>query len=177
MSLISAIGPLLAMVAPTIATALGGPIAGMAVREIIKVFGLDGDASETDIINSISNATPDQITALKKADYDFKVQMKQLDIDLERIASDDRNSARVREVSTKDWVPRVLGTIIIAGFLGTVYMVLAGYVHGMKDPMMATTVGTLIGYVSAKADQVISYYFGSTASSADKNLLLAKKSS
>ncbi|MCG3774760.1 MAG: hypothetical protein JW395_1585 [Nitrospira sp.] len=175
MSLLKIAGPILNIIAPTIATALGGPIAGMAVRAITSALGLGSDASKEDIANAITGAGPDQIAALKKAEYDFKVQMKQLDIDLERIAADDRDSARTREASTKDWVPRVLGTIIIAGFLGTVYMVLAGYVVGMKDPMMATTVGTLIGYVSAKADQVISYYFGSTASSSEKNALLAKK--
>jgi hypothetical protein len=33
-------------------------------------------------------------------------------------------------------------------------------------------VGTLIGYASAKADQVVSYYFGSSAGSDRKNVLI-----
>ena len=33
--------------------------------------------------------------------------------------------------------------------------------------------GTLVGYLSAKAEQVLAYYFGSTKGSADKTALLA----
>ena len=124
---------------------------------------------------AINNATPEQLAALKRADNDFLVQMKQLDIDLERISSDDRDSARRREATVKDLMPKILASLVVAGFLVTVFLVLTGYVEGMKDPMMATTVGTLIGYVSSKADQIIGYYFGSSASSAAKTSLLVKK--
>lgn len=34
--------------------------------------------------------------------------------------------------------------------------------------------GTVIGYLSAKAEQVVAYYFGSTAGSAKKSELLAQ---
>jgi hypothetical protein len=61
--------------------------------------------------------------------------------------------------------PRWLAGIIVGGFLGMVWYVLSGKAAGM--------IGTLIGYVSAKADQVVSYYFGSSAGSAEKNALFA----
>ena len=128
-----------------------------------------------DIAKAINNATPDQLVALKKAENEFTVRMKELDIDLERIASGDRDSARRRESQVRDWMPRILAFVIVAGFMGTVFMVLLGYVEGMKDPLMATTVGTLIGFVSAKAEQVIAYYFGSSNSSQQKTALLAEK--
>ena len=99
--------------------------------------------------------------------------MRELDIDLEKIAASDRDSARRREAQVRDWMPRVLAFVIVAGFMGTVFMVLLGYVEGMKDPLMATTVGTLIGFVSAKAEQVTAYYFGSSSSSQQKTQLLA----
>jgi hypothetical protein len=38
----------------------------------------------------------------------------------------------------------------------------------MTDPAIVGIIGTLIGYVSAKADQVVSYYFGSSSGSKDK---------
>jgi len=162
-------------VAPSLATAVGGPIGGMAVKFITDALGIPSDSSKDDIAKAINNATPDQLVALKKAENDFTVRMKELDIDLERIASSDRDSARRRESQVRDWMPRILAFVIVAGFMGTVFMVLLGYVEGMKDPLMATTVGTLIGFVSAKAEQVIAYYFGSSNSSQQKTALLAEK--
>lgn len=160
---------LLGTVAPTIATALGGPLAGLATKGIIGALGLSDEAGEAEIAAAMSRATPEQLLALKKADQDFAVRMRELDIDIDRIAAGDRDSARKREMETKDHATKILATVIITGFLATVFLVLSGYVEGLKDPLTATIVGTLIGYVSAKADQVVSYYFGSSASSAKKD--------
>jgi hypothetical protein len=162
-------------VAPTLATAMGGPLAGMAVTAIAGALGLSVDADKDDIAKAVAGATPEQLIALKKVDNDFAVRMKELDIDLEKIAAGDRDSARKREATVKDFMPRLLAFLVVGGFMGTVFAVLLGYVDGMKDPMMATTVGTLIGFVSAKAEQVIAYYFGSSNSSQQKTQLLAEK--
>jgi len=48
------------------------------------------------------------------------------------------------------------------------FYILSGNVKGLTDPVTVGMIGTLIGYASAKADQVVSYYFGSSASSAKK---------
>ncbi|MFM2129929.1 MAG: Rhodoferax phage [Pseudomonadota bacterium] len=160
-------------VAPTIATAIGGPLGGMAMKVVAEVLGLPADSSEKDVSKAMAAATPDQLLALKQADQDFAVRMRELDIDLEKIAASDRDSARRREAQVRDWMPRVLAFVVVAGFMATVFLVLLGLVDGMKDPLMATTVGTLIGFVSAKAEQVIAYYFGSSSSSQQKTQLLA----
>lgn len=160
-------------VAPTLATAIGGPLGGMAMQVVSSVLGLPTDSSEKDVERALKQATPEQLLALKQADNDFAVRMKELDIDLERIAASDRDSARRREAQVRDWMPRVLAFVVVAGFMATVFLVLLGYVDGMKDPLMATTVGTLIGFVSAKCEQVVAYYFGSSSSSQQKTQLLA----
>ena len=160
-------------VAPTLATAIGGPLGGMAMKVVADVLGLPADSSEKDVSKAMAAATPDQLLALKQADQDFAVRMRELDIDLEKIAASDRDSARRREAQVRDWMPRVLAFVVVAGFMATVFLVLLGYVDGMKDPLMATTVGTLIGFVSAKCEQVVAYYFGSSSSSQQKTQLLA----
>jgi len=162
-------------VAPTLATAIGGPLGGMAMQVVSSVLGLPTDSNEKDVEKALRQATPDQLLALKQADNDFAVRMKELDIDLERIAASDRDSARKREAQVKDWMPRVLSLVVVGGFMATVFLVLMGVVEGMKDPLTATTVGTLIGFVSAKAEQVIAYYFGSSSSSQQKTAMLAEK--
>lgn len=160
-------------VAPTLATAIGGPLGGMAMQVVSSVLGLPTDSSEKDVEKALKQATPEQLLALKQADNDFAVRMRELDIDLEKIAASDRDSARRREAQVRDWMPRVLAFVVVAGFMATVFLVLLGYVDGMKDPLMATTTGTIIGFVSAKCEQVVAYYFGSSSSSQQKTQMLA----
>jgi hypothetical protein len=64
-----------------------------------------------------------------------------------------------------------LALFIVASFVGVVVSVLMGLSH--IESVMA---GTLIGYLSSKADQVISYYFGSSAGSAAKNSMIDRLS-
>lgn len=164
-------------VAPSIASAVGGPLAGMATKAISEALLGKPDGTEQELAQAAEKATPDQLLALKKAENDFAVQMRELDIDLERIAGADRDSARNREIKVRDWMPRILAFVIVAGFMLTVFLVLLGYVDGMRDPLMATTVGTLIGFVSAKCEQVVAYYFGSSAGSKAKDEAINRISS
>ena len=156
-------------VAPTIATALGGPLAGLGVKALSDALLGHSEGTEDDIARALSAASNADLVKLREIDAQFAAQMKALDVDLERIAAADRDSARRREAASGDaWTPRMIGTLALGGFLWSVYWVLSGNVTGMTDPTTVALVGTLVGYVSAKADQVVSYYFGSSAGSARK---------
>jgi hypothetical protein len=63
-----------------------------------------------------------------------------------------------------------IGIGILCGFFFIVSFVLLGYAHS-EDPL----IGAVVGYVSAKAEQVVSYYFGSSSGSMRKTELLAVK--
>ncbi len=161
-------------VAPTLATAFGGPLAGMAVKTLATQFLGKPDATAKEVEAAILSAEPQSLLRLKEIDLEFKKLVTDAGIQLEKIASEDRADARNREIQTHDsWTPRVLAALVVGGFLWSVYAVLSGYVHELKDPTTATMVGTMIGYVSAKADQIVSYYFGSSASSKAKDDTLA----
>lgn len=160
----------LGSVAPALATALGGPLAGAAVKTLAAQFLNKPDASEDEVAQAVVAASSQDLIKLKEIDTEFKKAMAQAGIDFEKIAAEDRSSARQREIQAHDsWTPRVLAAVVVGGFLWCVYAVLSGLIHELKDPMIATLVGTMIGYTSAKADQVISYYFGSSASSKAKD--------
>jgi len=122
-------------VAPTLATALGGPLAGMAVSAVSDALLGKPNGSEGEIAAALQAGGGEALARLREA---------------------------------------VLAGLIVGGFLLMVWFVLAGHVGGLKDPVAAGLIGTLIGYVSAKADQVVSYYFGSSAGSAAKTELLRK---
>jgi len=159
----------LATVAPGLATALGGPLAGMATKAILDALGMADGATASDLAAAVQGATPEQMLALKQADQQFAIQMRELDVDVERVSAGDRDSARKREAIVLGWSNPVLAALVVGGFMTTVFMVISGHVEGLKDPLTSGLIGTLIGYVSAKADQVIAYYFGSTATSRHKD--------
>ncbi len=164
MDILKTFGPLLGSIAPTIATALGGPIAGMAVKAISGALFGHQDATEDDIMSALANPNGDQLAALKKIDADFKVQMKSLDIDLERIAAGDRDSARNMAVATHDWIPRVLAVGVTLGFFGIVaYILLFGLPQSGGEALLM-----LIGTLGSAWTGVMAFYFGSSAGSKAK---------
>jgi len=171
MDLLEKFGPLLGQVAPTIATALGGPLAGVAVKTLSNALFGHENASEEQISDAMASATPDQLAAIKKIDADFKVQMKSLDIDLERIAAGDRDSARQMQRDTKDWTPKVLAFFITFGFFGALVWIL---VFGIPKTGMEVIL-MMLGSLSTAWTGVIQFYFGSSAGSKEKNSLLAAK--
>ncbi|MCA3704237.1 MAG: hypothetical protein INF12_14540 [Methylobacterium sp.] len=156
-------------VAPTIATALGGPLAGLAVKAIGGALGLGEGASEADIEARIAGATPADLLALKKADQEFAVKMRELDVDLERIAAGDRDSARLMQRETKSWAPGILASVVVSGFIVSSIAVLGGWVEGLKDPLIAALVGSVIGNITAATMLVLNFYFGTSASSRAKD--------
>lgn len=161
---------LVGTVAPALGTALGGPLVGMAVTTIGKALGVS-EATEESVALALKGATPADLLALKKADQEFAVQMKQLDIDLEKAYLSDRDSARKREAEVKDHTNRNLAYTYTFGYfaiLGTMFF--ANIPADAKDIL-----NVLLGIMSGAQMSIMSYYFGSSKSSTDKNLLLANK--
>jgi len=171
MDLLKQFGPLLGQLAPSIATALGGPLAGVAVKTLSSALFGHEDASEEQISEAMASATPDQLAAIKKIDADFKVQMKSLDIDLERIAAGDRDSARQMQQNTKDPTPKILAYFITFGFFGALVWIL---VFGLPQTGLEVIL-MMLGSLSTSWTGVVQFYYGSSAGSKAKNDLLAAK--
>ena len=161
---LSKIGGLLGQIAPTIATAIGGPVAGMAVKALAGALGLSQDASSDDVQTALINATPEQLAAVKKIDADFKVQMKELDIDLERIAAGDRDSARNMQMQTNDWIPRAMAILVTFGFFGILTWLLTKGV----PPTGSETLIYMLGALGTAWTGIVQFYFGSSAGSKAK---------
>lgn len=160
--------------APFLGAALGGPFGASAGMLIQTALGADAGDDET-LKLALGNATPEQITALKKAEMDFQTRMAELGFQnaqaLEKIASDDRANAREREAKTGDsWTPRVLATVIVMGYIAVQYFLLAHIVPAEMRELILRSLGTL----DMALGLVLGYYFGSSASSAAKNDILAK---
>ncbi len=161
---------LIATVAPTIAGALGGPLAGLAVRAIALALTGREDAASDDVQARLAGATPTDLAALKTAETEFRARLKALDIDLERIASRDRADARRRETELKDRAPVILAAVVTIGFFGTLALVLR---FGLR-PQGGEAVLVMLGALATGWTAVLNYYFGSSAGSAAKNALLER---
>ena len=151
-------GKLIETVAPTIATALGGPVAGMAVKALSTALLGHDSGSEDDIRDALATATPDQIAAIRKVDADFKVQMKSLDIDLVRIAANDRASARDMAVGTHSFTPSIMSYVIVCCWAVIQYFLFTHVIEASMRELIARVLGTLDGALML----VLSFWFGSS---------------
>ena len=103
---------LLGAVAPTLGTALGGPMGGMAANMISEVLGVPNNPKA--IEKGIADATPEQLAEIKKAELSFEAEMKKLEVDVFALEAQEKQDAR-RHFS-KDWTARIIGVGIIGGF-------------------------------------------------------------
>jgi len=158
----------IATVAPLLGTALGGPLGTAAGALLVKALGTNpGDEKAAE--SALLTASPETLAAIKKAEEDFQVQMRQLGITEEKLTYDDIANARAREIAVKDTTPRNLAYMIITFTGAAIAATLAGWTK--VDSALA---GTLIGYLVAECRSTLTYYFGSSRSSQEKDATLAE---
>lgn len=183
-----------AAIAPTIGTMMGGPLLGTAITTLESCFGL-GPGAGSDAITKVVQSggmTPDIIASVRKADQLHAELMGQQGIDLAKLnlahdeASaaldvDDRKDAR-KTNSTRDavwWIAiAVLTTFaaIMGGVLYGCWMLLQGGIM-IKDvsavAAISGLVGSVVGYVAANAQTVVNFIFGGSLGSEKKTEALA----
>lgn len=166
-------------VAPTIAKALGGPLAGSAVNAVsVAVLGKpDGTQAEVAAVLAKSNG-PDMLLKLKEAEMQYAVKMKELGVNLERILVKDRVSARLREVALKDVTPKILALFYTVGYFFILFYLWDKGIPDFGDPKynVKELINTLFGVLSAAQMAIITYYFGSSASSTQKSEIMENMS-
>lgn len=163
----------LAKIAPTAATLLGGPLAGMAVDAIGGALGIK-DATKDQIkqVLSSGNLNAEQMAALKKVEADLTIRLKELDIKAEEIAAADRNSAREMAVKTGDvWTPRIMCAVTFIIWCLVNYKLFNGTIASDMRELVARALGTLDAVLMA----AVYYYYGSSAGSKEKTDAMAAK--
>lgn len=170
-------------IAPTLATMLGGPLAGTAVAALSNVFFGTTDKSEAEVQQAVlTGMTPDKIVEMRKIDKEHEQTMARIGFDYAKLNSSqelayvaDTADARKYKDDKTFW----LGVVILVVFAITMGMSLYGafqlLVGGitLKDVAVVAAVsgfvGSIIGYISANAQQVVSYFYGSSSGSKQKS--------
>lgn len=159
---------IIAKTAPSLARALGGPLAGAAVQEISKaIFGAP-DMDESSLSEALANASPEQWLALEKAERAFARALREAEVEERRIAAGDRADARARQTAMGDWTPTVLGALIIVGF----FAVLGAMVTRALPADAETEFSIMLGALATMTAAVVNFFFGSSAGSKEKTRLM-----
>jgi hypothetical protein len=151
-------------IAPTIATALGGPLAGLAIEAVSKAVGIDPKDVQATI--SEGKLSADQIMLLKQAEIDMAARAQEMGLDFAKLNVEDRKSAREMQAETRSYIPAILAVTVTVGFFGILV--------GMMTETFKTSdaLMLMLGSLGTAWTGIIAFYFGSSAGSQAKDDLL-----
>lgn len=161
---------ILGTVAPVLGTALGGPFGGMAAKAITGALMGEETEDQEAAARAIAQANPEQLVELKRVETDFATRMKELDIRLEEVAAADRDSARQRQVETKDFMPALIALAVLAGFFG----ILAAMIFVALPETAEQPLAVMLGALGTLVTQIGAYYYGSSSGSSRKNGMIER---
>ena len=158
----------LKMIAPTIATAVGGPFGTMAYGLIAHELGVSPEEAKSTI--EAGKLTADQIASVQLAEVQIKAKAQELNLDFAQLVVADRKSAREMQAQTRSYIPAVLAISVTLGFFGILI--------GMMTETFKTSdaLMLMLGSLGTAWTGIIAFYFGSSAGSQAKDDLLHQSS-
>ena len=150
----SALKGVIGAVAPTLGSALAGPLGGTAAQAISAVLGCKNDVKS--ISTAMQTATPEQLVAIKEAELEFEAKMAQMEVDVFALETADVQDAR--KAHKGDWTPRIFGLFSLVGFLGYIFLVTIQPPDANSD----TIVSLVLGYLGGLVSGISSFYFGAS---------------
>ena len=150
---------LVGTVAPALGSALGSPLGGAAISMIADKLGVPNNQQAVE--KAIRQATPDEMLKLKEADNEFEIKMKELDVDVFRLETEDKQNARA--AFSKDWTTKLMGLLTLSGFMAYIFLVTLQPPEQNSEAL----INLVLGYLGGLASAVISFYFGASQSKED----------
>jgi len=150
---------LLKGIAPTLATAVAGPLGGAAVTALASKFGV------SDSIDAVAKAIAGDPQAAQK--------LQELELEYAKLDAQDRDSARkaYATVATSENATKLEKLVVPVLALGVVGLAfgLIGVLMFVDTPNdQQQLVIFALGFITSAAGQVLSFYFGSSQGSKDK---------
>ena len=164
-------------IAPTVATAIAGPLGGAAVVAIGSVLGMteptqeaiakvftDGQLSSADLVKirqlETEYKTHESEMGFKYADLEYKK---------DELVAKDRADARNMQIAVHSKMPAVLTIMVTIGFFGVLTALLM-----MPELKANEIVLVMVGQLSAVWGACVAFYVSTTFSSGSKNAMLAQ---
>jgi len=155
-------------IAPTLATAIAGPFGTMAYGIAANALGISAEDAQKTIESG--KLTSEQIASIQQAELAIKARAQELGLDFAKLAVDDRKSARDMQSATRSLVPPILAMMVTLGFFG-ILIGLMTKAFSTSDALML-----MLGSLGTAWTGIIAFYFGSSASSQNKDALLHQSS-
>jgi len=138
----------------------------LAVDAISKAIGIDPKDVQSTLEQGKLSA--EQIGAIKQAEIAMAARAQELGLDFEKLAVDDRKSARDMQTKTQSWIPGLMAIAVTLGFFGILVGLMTGHFK-TSDALML-----MLGSLGTAWTGIIAFYFGSSAGSQRKDELLHK---
>lgn len=155
---------LLKGVAPALATVAVGPMGGAVVSAIAHKLGVE------DTLEAVTHAI--------QSDPDAAVKLAEIDLKQFQAEAADRDSARQREVGLAQaggsQFAQLVMPILAVGTVALTYLFVGILLFKIVPTEQQQLIIFALGFMTASAQQVLSYYFGSSKSSQDKTVAMSK---
>lgn len=146
-------------IAPTLATAVAGPLGGAAVTALASKLGV------SDSVDAVAKAIAGDPAAAQK--------IAELELEYAKLNAQDRDSARkaytaiaTSENATK--LDKLVVPILALGVVGLAFSLIAVLMFIDTPNDQQQLVIFALGFITSAAGQVLSFYFGSSQGSKDK---------
>lgn len=130
----------------------------------------DAEASEQDLAEMVLGSSPEKLAELRALDNDFRLKMRQLDIDVFALEVGDRDSARGM-ASNASLLPQIaLSVLFIVGYFALLFFLFGGELT--LDGAQRDISVCLLGIMTGEIPRIMSFWFGSSQGSKDKDKAL-----
>ncbi|MFX1677410.1 hypothetical protein PWR63_35155 [Paraburkholderia sp. A2WS-5] len=175
-------------VSPSLAQALGGPSAGIVVAALGRCLLQDVQANSDDILTVLKKGNPAMQNAILAAEESCQLRLRESGSGLAQLApevalaviSDDEQTqrlkygdiegARARQIASHDFTNSILAYGVSIGFFAILIILM--FFSDKVNTLYKDLLYTLLGVVGTGWANVIGFYFGSSAGSAQKTQAL-----
>jgi hypothetical protein len=155
---------LLKGVAPILATAVAGPLGGAAITMLAKRFDVEDD------VKAVAQAIA--------GDPNAAIKLAEIELEFAKMEAADRDSARQREAAVAaagaSQLSQLVVPILALGTVAATFTLTAALFFINVEPDQQQLIIFALGYATAAAQQVLSYYFGSSKSSTEKTAAMTR---
>ena len=155
--------------APTVASALLGPMGGVAVAAIGSILGMS-EPTQDKIAKVFADGQikPEDMAKIRQLEIEFKTHESEMGYKYRELEFKDTDSARQMQIAVKSNVPPMLAGIVTLGFFGILGLMIFDKAMSPTEPLLV-----MLGSLGTAWTMIIGFYFGSSHGSQNKDALLA----